>query len=522
MRHSIKRWGPLLLLVAVIFVTRKNHVSVHTYGSTQVLVERHDKTNVSYREERYIFTSTGGPPWTESHSPNQSTDHDIRISLRLHGPTDVPPPTKFVYCYRCDSGNILQPPLSSTTVLKFKTTISTNLKILFLGDSITQQFASNFYGSVLGEEHEGGHVVLRSFKNGASDDPRVCLHVCRSVVAPVRGGGVCAYWRVLELMSAKNEAPYVNCKNEKGWSANESVALSNHRYSHPAGGPNALVRENSTRDNRSTVWYVTPIHGEELKPFSVAAFDCVVLRVPHGWMDLHEITRDRIVEEVELLHALFGARAVVISTLPFNNNVVTRSDWRHLIEINGMIRDVAKNWTKPPPNKEGVRWVLVQEFGNFTNQILWENARRLGYDNVSVPDFARQDAWEEAGAEFLLDRLQQAGSIPSKLSPSIPMVCSKPLSFKKIINVTDCPRNKISSDGMHWCMESLGARYAASIACLLGCVFNGEGSEALRSDENVKKCEQACNDQFMSLVPVEKTWIGNETTIFSMSSYQDQ
>ena len=79
----------------------------------------------------------------------------------------------------------------------------------------------------------------------------------------------------------------------------------------------------------------------------------------------------------------------------------------------------------------------------------------------------------------------------------------------------NCIRNKISTDGIHWCIETLGPRYAASIACLLGCVYNGEGESATKNNDDVRTCERECNDQFMSLTPVDAGWVGSKTTIFS-------
>ena len=75
----------------------------------------------------------------------------------------------------------------------------------------------------------------------------------------------------------------------------------------------------------------------------------------------------------------------------------------------------------PSHGDDGVRVVLVQEFGNFTNQILWNNAQFIGY-NISMPDFAK-DGWKKEGTGFLLHRY----SPDQQYAPSIPMVCGHPL-----------------------------------------------------------------------------------------------
>ena len=78
-----------------------------------------------------------------------------------------------------------------------------------------------------------------------------------------------------------------------------------------------------------------------------------------------------------------------------------------------------------------------------------------------------------------------------------------------------CLYSSILKDGMHWCVEMLGARYTASVTCLLGCVHNSwEGSGGL-SNEGVRECERECSEQFMTIKQVDEGWIGNDVTIFS-------
>ena len=66
---------------------------------------------------------------------------------------------------------------------------------------------------------------------------------------------------------------------------------------------------------------------------------------------------------------------------------------------------------------------------------------------------------------------------------------------------------------MHWCAETLGPRYSASVACLLGCVYNEDtnhqyeaalGHEKTRIMNTMRQCEIECNQRYMSLIPVEK------------------
>ena len=146
--------------------------------------------------------------------------------------------------------------------------------------------------------------------------------------------------------------------------------------------------------------------------------------------------------------------------------------------------------------------MLVQEFANFTDHLILKNAEHIGYDISS----------SNALSEKLNDT---SGAL--KWPQSIPMVCAnKPLNNME----SECHRNKISPDGLHWCVETLGPRYTASISCLLGCVYNERIPESspdgLRS---LQKCEQDCNEQFMSLKPIDETWLGSERTLFSKARH---
>ena len=57
----------------------------------------------------------------------------------------------------------------------------------------------------------------------------------------------------------------------------------------------------------------------------------------------------------------------------------------------------------------------------------------------------------------------------------------------------------VSIDGMHWCIDEMGERMNAGIACLTECSLNKE------DDSNVmgaRLCERHCNEQYMNISPV--------------------
>ena len=407
------------------------------------------------KSSRYINEDRSGSSWNAHQFPFDDT-LDVRISFRFHSPDDVPYPGKFlsVHGYACPLGT-LPPSISGRSILNFTTTISTDLNIMFVGDSIAQQFAQGFYSSVLEDENVGGHVIVRAFYNGQVLDingqyfTRSGLHVCSSIVAPTRGGGSASYFRVLELMSKQTESGYVNCKREKTWSRQEAKRLSNYTYIYPpATTKNELVKRETNKNNGATTWMLSePPDATNRSSANINGIDVAVVRPQHGWMKLDEITRDRVIEQVELVHEVFGARVVIITTLPLNNNVITKDDWERVIQINGIIREIAYSWT--PRSVESVQWVLVQEFANLTNQVLWHNAIHIGY-NASLPDFSIS-GWEGAGSTSDIFLHRYKGLKDLRFEPSIPMVCAhhidQPFTTKNE-TAGQCFFNRISRDGM--------------------------------------------------------------------------
>merc|ERR1719253_2538941 len=223
-------------------------------------------------------------------------DPRVRISFRLRDPaTDAPRPDRFlsVAPYRCGAPERragLPPSLAGRAVLNFTTAVATDLRIAHAGDSLGQQFVQGFDAAVLGGGHEGRRAVLREYFY----EGRIYSHNCLSVAAPVRGGGISAYWRTTDLLSAANRRRDAACAREElpekrrtGWSTEQALALVGHRYPAPAArdGTGAAAGEATT----NATW------------FPVGPFDGVVMRIPHGWMDISDITRERLVESIALV-----------------------------------------------------------------------------------------------------------------------------------------------------------------------------------------------------------------------------
>ena len=401
---------------------------------------------------------------------------NVRISFSLHSPDEVPYPDIFSkHNYRCHGRPPLPPYLGQRTVLNFTTSIHTDLNIAFMGDSIGAQFAQAFDAASLGKHVD--HRWAEGYRYLLDKD---WVSECLTISSPIQGGGVSSFWRQTGLMSNMNKREVYLCNrehhNNNGWSESQAITLLDHPTK---------------------------------KDANIGAYDAFIMRVPHGWLSLDQITREGIIEQIQLANKYLGAKTVIISTLPLCNNVVNANQWSLLGKINDMIHDIAHNW--PISNDDdvnGIKTVLVQEFNNYTSQIIWNNAIHIGMTNRTLPDTTKK-GWEQE-ADFFFDRLNNGGKWP----PSKAQVC---VSSNRWIqhNAEQCNLNRISVDGSHWCVNSLGPRFTASMACLLGCVYNGESSKNMA---DIRRCEQACNDQFMTINPVDEEWISERGTTLYASS----
>ena len=203
---------------------------------------------------------------------------------------------------------------------------------------------------------------------------------------------------------------------------------------------------------------------------TIGSLDVVIVRIPHGWMTLEEITREAVLEAIELSHELFGVTKVILLSLPYCNNVVTLDDVDLLQSRNEMLRDLTAHWT---PGTYGVSEVALLEFGRFADSLMKQNAERMGYDT--------------SNQNYTTETLRYANPIYRR---SIAQVCSSRVR----VGVGGCTRNRFSLDGIHWCMKAVGGRLVGGLSCLLNCLYESPSDTA---------CHEDCNARFMSLEPIE-------------------
>lgn len=329
-------------------------------------------------------------------------------------------------------------------LLNFTTAIQTNLNVLVMGDSVGIQF-----GQLLEEAV------------GAQESSRKIIHESWPghdgvTISTTKGGGAIANYRITGMFLAEGEGKPLPNAEGGGWNRSHVQQLLSH--------PHIMATYDNNRASASP------------------SFDVMIFRIPHGWLKFGEITEVGLHETMQMAHDLFGVRKVILIDIPHTNNVKSIQDLVDRQRTNLMLQNVAAAY---PRQQEGVDEVVVLEFARWTDHLMEYNARVIGVipsDQVV------------SNKSYVLDRL----GCRKKFPLSIAQGCAE---FAKAGDC-GCRRNRIAEDGIHWCMESIGGRLVAGIACLSCCFHFGSQPKEASISANLRDCEQECNNQFMSLGPL--------------------
>ena len=156
-----------------------------------------------------------------------------------------------------------------------------------------------------------------------------------------------------------------------------------------------------------------------------------------------------------------------------------------MMETNEMIQRFCEEWNREKANQTGVKNLMTIEIGNLVQGLMEDNASALGY-NIS-------------NSTYWMDRLQRV-----HFPPSVAHICAERIKSHS----TQCTRNAYSLDGKHLCMNTIGSRFSAAVACLLGCSYNGNlitNVEMNTTNIGLNHCSFACNQQYMSLYPITES-----------------
>ena len=352
----------------------------------------------------------------------------------------------------------------------FSTSFTTNLKILVLGDSTGNNIFDMLVNSlrlnannVISQPHflergggpgSGKDVVMSIFNNNSQG----------------QGSGAIAHQRIIGMFLREYEG-WAPANWNKGWKIRTFLYFSDFVSN--------FTQENRTQ-HHSQIANKKTIHLSGGKQKTIqwkesGKFDALVFKIPSpSWVSLEGVTPDTIQESIELAHDLLGVRVVILVSLHFCNSNDAKATFlrQEVAEKNQMLFDFARNWTKAHGrDKSGIRSVYVLDSGRLNNELMEWNARLLGIDTVHNNHSGTFHFTTKNGESISQSAAQVCGKYPDDNG--------------------DCVRNSITEDGMHFCIHTLGPRYAAGVACQLQCAYPPTDSDGW-------DCSQICNDRFMS------------------------
>jgi hypothetical protein len=179
-------------------------------------------------------------------------------------------------------------------------------------------------------------------------------HPSTIVTSPTRGGGMLIGWRINNMLSLQGEGHDPWAKGS-GWLRTDVDAVLGQF-------------QNTLPTNRSYSPELLPI------PPDLWWLDVMEFRSPVGWIKPSDVTEDSLSKLVSTAYKLFRVRALVLLTIPMNNNIKTLLE---LTTLNTRIRSFAQHYH--PNRPAAVQTVLVCDYAQLTTELIRQNAVALGY-----------------------------------------------------------------------------------------------------------------------------------------------
>lgn len=400
---------------------------------------------------------------------------------------------KFEGKYKCNqtTRTATSPIFRKPNVFDFNVQITTSQNILVMGDSIGIQFSQSLQEAAGAENHTRN--VLR-YTNVAGDG----IHL-----APTRGGGVIAGYRMTGMFreTERDKISHMPNKCCGGWMSEDvkrlksalfmSTKTNNSKRKYSPLSPSCAIQETMTTVEHDGIQNYHEIECPE------EDFDVIVHQFPFGWSKRpaakhsksEKITFETIHEAVQLSGMTFGAKAIIIQTIPMGNFVIDMVN--ELEVINNAIYNYSSSYDNSHYSGQ-VEKVVVMDFAKFSYELFAHNAASLNLidnDEEEIDQLLANSTITEILNPLLSDRTK---CCHKEYGQILGFTCSE-------INRFNCLKTKYSFDGIHWCMDEVGGRINGVLACLLKCIEDNDGLPELRH------CEKQCNDNFMTLRPINPT-----------------
>mmetsp|Transcript_13623 Transcript_13623/g.14694 ORF Transcript_13623/g.14694 Transcript_13623/m.14694 type:complete len:611 (+) Transcript_13623:115-1947(+) len=378
----------------------------------------------------------------------------------VHYVLDARPEGQYTTSYdgnQCPENNRPEFPstLSQPGQLDFSTHVSTNLKILIMGDSVgAHQIGQNFMEAATFNMTQSMYKAITHIKAPATQ-PNPNNQV--SAIATNGGGTAMVYRANAGILSQK-------------LLRNAGMGVSAHHV----------------RDLRRHLHITT----------GSSSVDVMVMQIP-SWIGKEQeiynaITTETLTESIQLAGEIFGAKTVVLLTVMLSNNLFKDLQGnffplqKKIYEFSNYFRNNVNSllW-------HGVEQVVVLDLASLSLELVQANAQALGLMKENNGDKGIDSTLQKALLEQFTRKI--AGGKKS-IQVSVPIVCSEVLST----NATTCTPNRFSVDGMHWCMKNgVGGRIQAGLACLLSCAYPNLKQDV--GNISITNCESNCNNRFMNV-----------------------
>jgi hypothetical protein len=420
----------------------------------------------------------------------------------------------------------MHPSMKNTPgVLDFTTFLSTDLKILVMGDSVGMQVSQTL------EEVLGANPKHRKVYRYSGGD-REGLHVS----APIHGGGVVAGWRMIDMLLQKNLNGAMPIEGP-GWKMEDVHKITHHQYN-TTSNQSAVDDYNYTKSGGKQQQQQLEEPTTTTQVITIGSFDVLLFHIPIGWIrDRDSINSSTLLETVLLAGELFGVETVVFTVPSFTNNIMTAQHLQSLRAAQNRVVQFAKDFVPnlamntPAATNTTVRHVLVLRMDQLMDQTMEWNARLMGMNVTTAAETTTtKNSSVNENDDWRLVSLVPAKGRNMNHSHHVAQTCS---ALPSPDTPTTCTPNYFSHDGMHVCMEKMGGRIFAGLGCVLGCVYNYNHHDITADDrppavecqqqqqqlsvesspatttaldhekDHVLSCANACNDRYLSLRSVE-------------------
>jgi len=403
---------------------------------------------------------------------------------------------------------LLQPVLRS--YFNFTTMIQTNLKILVMGDSVGLQL-SEYLQSVLRRPVEDNMHSINATTTAATTIPSSpavlklaygtgrnapAIHVTAPLAldetidkhsGSVSGSGAIAGWRLVGMF-LPGSLGWAQANWNHGWLLEDVESLRGY-----VSNATSKTLEHTTSQKNITIVKKNRTKNVVVSSEVSGNFDVYIFRISSpSWIPFEDVTEETLQTTIKLANQLFGVQVVVFVSMHYCNNVESQQMREELNRRNQMVSRFSENWTETMYHRRnsdewdskgdrGVHTVYFFDQGRLNDKLMEANAQLLGFDTTS-----------SVYTDIKLEKTRK-----SSVDRTVGQICAEKVPHGS----KDCIRNAVSMDGMHMCMNIVGPRLVAGLACQLQCAYQEEESKinGMIGGPSSWFCAEACNDKYMNL-----------------------